>query len=89
MARAWMILEGLYGDKDLIANMLKTQLKNIRAKGKIDHNIVIELVTEVNNIVLRLKALDMEEMLHIDNEFLSVVYRVLPSNTQTRWLAQV
>ena len=32
MAKAWKILENLYGNKDLIANMLKTQLKNIKAK---------------------------------------------------------
>ena len=86
MAKAWKILENLYGDKDLIANMLKTQLKNIKAKGKVDYDVVIEMVTDVNNIVLRLKALDMENMLHVDNEFLSAVYRVLPSNTQSKWL---
>ena len=86
MARAWKILESLYGDKDLIANMLKNQLKNISVKGKIDYEIVIDLVTDVNNIVLRLKAFSMEEMLHVDNEFLSAVYRVLPSSTQVRWL---
>ena len=46
----------MYGDKDLIANMLKTQLKNISVKGKIDYEIVIDLVTDVNNIILRLKS---------------------------------
>ena len=86
MSKAWKILEGLYGDKDLIANMLKKQLKNMKVKGKHDFDIVIELVTDVNNIALRLKALEMEEMLHVDNEFLSAVYRVLPSNSQTKWL---
>ena len=86
MAKAWKILESLYGDKDMIANLLKTQLKNIKVKGKVDHDIVIELVTDVNNIVLRLKAIDMESMLHVDTEFLSAVYRVLPSVTQSKWL---
>ena len=51
MAGAWKILEGLYGDKDLIANMLKNQLKSIMGKGKMDYDIVIDLVTDVNNIV--------------------------------------
>ena len=86
MTGAWKILEGLYGDKDLIANMLKNQLKGIKGKGKMDYDIVIDLVTDVNNIVLRLKALNMEEILHVDNEFLSAVYRALPSNSQTKWL---
>ena len=86
MAKAWKLLEGLYGDKDLIANKLKSQLKNIRIKAKHDYDVVIELVTEVNNIVLRLQALGVEEMLHVDNEFLSAVYRALPSNSQVEWL---
>ena len=54
--------------------------------GKVDHDIVIELVTDVNNIILRLKALNMEEMLHVDNEFLSAIYRVLPNHSKTKWL---
>ena len=30
MSKAWRILESLYGDKDLIANKLKSQIKNIK-----------------------------------------------------------
>ena len=86
MANAWKILEHLYGDKDLIANILKNQLKSIKARGKHDYDVVIDLVTDVNNIVLRLKSLDMEPMLHADTEFLSSVYRALPSHSQNKWL---
>ena len=86
MPKAWKLLESLYGDKDLIANKLKSQLKNIKIKAKHDYDVVIELVTDVNNIVLRLQALGVEEMLHVDNEFLSAVYRALPSNSQVEWL---
>jgi hypothetical protein len=71
MPKAWKLLESLYGDKDLIANKLKSQLKNIKIKDKHDYDVVIELVTDVNNIVLSLQALGLEEMLHVDNEFLS------------------
>ena len=39
-------------------NILKNQLKTLKSKGKQDYDIVIDLVTDVNNIVLRLKALD-------------------------------
>ena len=59
MSKAWKILESLYGDKDLIANKLKSQIKNIKVKGKHDYDIDIELVTDVNNIVLRLKGWSM------------------------------
>ena len=86
MSKAWKLLESLYGDKNLIANKLKSQLKNIKIKAKHDHDIVIELVTEVNNIVLRLKALEVEEVLHVDIEFLSAVYRALPAISQVEWL---
>ena len=86
MSKAWKVLENLYGDKDLIANKLKKQLKSIKVKGKHDYDVIIDLVTDVKNIVLRLKALEAEEMLHVDNEFLSAVFRVLPSTSQTKWL---
>ena len=86
MKTAWKILENLYGDKDIIANKLKAQLKNIKIKGKVDHDIVIELVTDVNNIVLRLRAIEMEEILHVDSEFLSAVNIALPSDFKKDWL---
>ena len=86
MAGAWAVLEKLYGNKDLIASKLKQQLKSIKPKGKKDQDIVIDLVTEVNNIVLRLKTLKMEEMLKVDCDFLSSIYRVLPSTVQEKWL---
>ena len=86
MAKAWKVLESLYGDKDLIANKLKKQLKGIKVKGKHDYDIIIDLVTDVNNIVLRLKTIDAEPMLHVDSEFLSAVFRVLPTNSQVKWL---
>ena len=86
MSKAWKILENLYGDKDLIANELKLQLKTIKVQAKHDYDVVIELVTDINNIVLRLKAIDMEQVLHTDCEFLSAVFRALPSKFQDKWL---
>ena len=86
MLGAWNVLNRLYGDKDLVANKLKVQLKSIKAKGKREQDIVIDLVTEVNNIVLRMKALDMEKLLKVDNDFLSAIYRALPSPVQDKWL---
>ena len=86
MAKAWKVMESLYGDKDLIANKLKNQLKNMKVKGKKDYDIIIDLVTDVKNIVLRLQAIGAEEMLHVDNEFLSAIFRILPSTSQSKWL---
>ena len=59
MTGAWKVLECLYGDKDLNANKLKAQLKSIKGRGKSDYDVVIDLVTDVGNIVLRLKAIEM------------------------------
>ena len=86
MEVAWKTLENLYGDKDLIINKLKMQLKNIKVKAKRDFDIIIELVTDVNNIILRLKSVGAEEILHVDNEFLAAVFRVLPPDCQKDWL---
>ena len=86
MAGAWKVLDKLYGDKDLVANKLKIQLKSIKPKGRKNQDIIIDLVTDVNNIVLRLKTLQLEQMLIVDSEFLSSIYRVLPSSSQKDWL---
>ena len=86
MTGAWSILDKLYGDKDLVANKLKIQLKSIKPRGRKEQDIVLDLVTEVNNIVLRMKALNTEQLLKVDNDFLSAIYRALPSKVQDRWL---
>ena len=79
-------LGNLYGDKDLITNKLKNQLKNIKIKAKHDYDVVIDLVTDINNIVLRMKSIGSDQILHSDNEFLSAVFRALPSKFQDKWL---
>ena len=63
-----------------------TEHKCIKPKGRKDQDIVIDLVTDVNNIVLRLKALNIEQMLIVDSDFMSAIYRVLPSPSQEKWL---
>ena len=70
----------------MLANKLNVQLKSIKPKAKKDQDIIIELVTDVNNIVLRLKALKVEQMLVADSDFLSPIFRVLPSTCQDKWL---
>ena len=40
----------------------------------------------MKNIVLRLQAVKAEEVLHVDNEFLSSIFRVMPATSQTDWL---
>ena len=47
MSEAWKVLENLYGDKDLLANILKNQLKNVKIKGKLEYEIVLDLATDV------------------------------------------
>ena len=59
-----------YGDKDLIANKFKRQLKTIRPKSKRDNDMLIDLVTEVHNVVPRLDYLEHDVVLKADGEFL-------------------
>ena len=54
------VLNKHYSNPDLRANKLKLQLKNIKPRGKGDQAVVINLATEVNNAVLRLKSLSLK-----------------------------
>ena len=86
MAGAWGILDKLFGNPAIIANKLKTQLKGMKPNGKEDFDIVINLAIDVKTIEKRLKELKLEQMLRFDDEYLSSVYRALPSNERTEWL---
>ena len=86
MEGAWKILDKMYGNKTLIANKLKSQLKNVKGTGKEDHDVVINLAIEVKIIQKRLKELGLEQMLNFDDEFLSAVFRALPFNERREWL---
>ena len=44
------------------------------------------VVTDVKNIILCLKAVKAEVVLHVDNEFLSSIFRVMPATSQIDWL---
>ena len=57
MDGAWGVLNS---NPDLRANKSKLQLKNIKPRGKGDQAVVINLATEVNNAVLRLKSLSLK-----------------------------
>ena len=54
------VLNKLCSNPDLRANKLKLQLKNIKPKFKGDQDVVINLATEVNNVLLRLKPLSLK-----------------------------
>ena len=86
IAKAWTILDKRYGDVNLIAKKLKSQLKSIQNEGKSDPERVISLSVRVNTIVTKLETLEMGDALKYDSEFLSAVYCALPSKHQVRWL---
>ena len=60
MEGAWKILDEMYGNKSLIANKLKSQLKGIKVSVKEDHDAVINLAIEVKTIEKRLKELGLK-----------------------------
>ena len=86
MAGAWSIMDNLYGNKTIIANKLKTQLKTIKAVGKEDFDVVINLAIDVKTIDKRLRSLNLQQMLCYDDEYLSSVFRALPSSERLEWL---
>ena len=86
ICEAWRILHKFYGDRDLIANKLKRQLKNIKPKGKNEDDIVIDLVTVFQNIELRLNSFELGDVLEADGEFASSVFATLPSSSKRNWL---
>lgn len=84
-------MDKIFGNKTLIANQLKNQLKGIKASGKADHDIVINLSIEVKTIEKRLKELGLDQMLNYDDEYLSAVFKALPYKTSYsyEWEAMV
>ena len=86
LSEAWVILDKRFGDKNLIAKKLKTQLKGIQCIGKSDPEKIINLKIRVRNIVTRLETLGMEAALTHDPEFLASVYCALPDRHRVRWL---
>ena len=86
LENAWKILTKMYGNKTMMANKLKTKLKNIKVSGKEDHDVIINLAIEVKTIVKNLTEMKMEEMLKHDDEYLSAIFKGLPSQERSKWL---
>ena len=86
MANAWKVLDSMYGNKSMIANKLKNQLKEIQPNGKEDYDIVINLAIDVKSIQNRLEELNLESMLKYDAEYLSAVFQALPTSERLEWL---
>ena len=84
--KAWEILEKRYGDRNLIAKKLKSQLKSLHLEGKTDPEKVISLTVKVRTLVGKLETLKMNDALRYDCEFLAAIYCNLPSKHQVRWL---
>ena len=86
MSKAWDILDKRYGDVNLIAKTLKSQLKNLQIEGKSDPDKVINLTIKVRTLVEKLRTMKKEDALIHDSEFLASVYCALPTRHQQRWL---
>ena len=83
---AWKTLDKMFGNKTMLANKLKSKLKNISVSAKEDHEIVINLVVEVKSIIYSLTEMKLQDMLKYDDEYLAAIFRVLPANEKTKWL---
>ena len=83
---AWSILTKRFGNKMVISQKLKAQLKNVQCTGNSDPEKVINLKIRVRNIVTRLETMGIGAALTHDSEFLSSVYCALPDRHKLRWL---
>ena len=86
LSSAWEILNKRFGDKDLIATKLKSELKCLAFSEKIDFERVIALVIKVRSLVSRLETLGASEALKYDGEFVSAIYFQLPDRQKSKWL---
>ena len=86
MDSAWNVLTKLYGNKTLLANKLKSKLKNIKCSGTEDYDIIINLAVEVKSIVKNLAQLNLQDMLKYDDEYLAAIFKVLPAESRREWL---
>ena len=87
LANAWKILTKMYGNKTMLANKLKGKLKTIKSQGREEHDVVINLAIEVKGIIQNLSELNMQDMLKYDDEYLSAIYKALPTRERDKWLS--
>ena len=86
MKGAWKTLDTMYGNKTMLANKLKSNLKSLKIAGKEDYEIVISLAIEVKSIVARLRELKLEDTLKHDDEYLAAIFKILPNQERVEWL---
>ena len=86
LPEAWKRLEQRYGNKGLIAERLKQQLKRMKLSSKKDYEKVVELYEKVETLVERLTELGHERVLEHDAEFRGQLFRLLPPTSQREWL---
>ncbi len=79
LGEAWAKLDLRYGNKSLIAERLKRDIKNLKLKSTTDYDKIIELHDFVEDKVYRLRDLGNEEALRADKEFRSIIFRMLPA----------
>ena len=86
LSSAWLLLDKLFGDKQLICQKLKSRLKNIEPKATEPHEVVIEMNTEIEYLNKRLQELGAGEHLKLDIEFILYCFRHLPPEYQNDWV---
>ena len=85
LSEAWRLLRGYYGDHGLIAEELKSKLKNMKLKSKEGFNKVIELRNEVKQLTARLTQVGYQDALIYDTQFRATMFKLLPAPEQREW----
>ena len=76
MSSAWLLLDKMFGDKQLICQKLKSRLKNIEPQATEPHEVIIEMNNEIEYLSKRLQEVGAGDLLKFDTEFILYCYRI-------------
>ena len=83
---AWKKLDLLYGQSMEICSKLKKEMDDIRIAAKHSPYTEIEVYVKVQAISSKIKAAGAYQMLTGDHEYVSLIFKLLDSNSQNEWI---
>ena len=85
MKEAWDIIDLHYGDKREVCAKLKAKIINISLKASTDDAKEVKLFDTIQYISAKIKAAEGASMLEVDEEYIALVSKHLPRETQIDW----
>merc|ERR1712041_8203 len=86
LAKAWSILDKVYGKEFDLRNKLKHEFLSIKISARVSPLIEIEIYQKVHKIASRIKAVKAQNLLESDFNYISLVYQLLPESQKEKWV---